>query len=203
MAPFLPLQTRLTLSIENMRAQLKEAKGYLGAKEIDVVAYARVFPGYTAAQLAQNLVTLRDEGYFREIGASETRVSSLEAMSKIAPVSVVEIEVSLWCFDQDIQDVVAWSEKNKVPVFAYSPLSRGFIARRFRTPEDIPAGSVQSVSPRFQGQAFYDNLKIVDMLDEMAEKKGLKTSQMAIAWVSSINPYVSRSSSSRVLNCSL
>lgn len=106
------------------------------------------------------------------------------------PISVVEIEVSLWSYEQPAQDVIKWSTKNKVPVLAYSPLGRGFITRTFKTPEDVPKGSVQSHSPRFHGEAFYDNLKLVDELDKLAEEKGLKTPQLALAWVCGLNPYV-------------
>jgi hypothetical protein len=65
------------------------------------------------------------------------------------------------------------------------------MTRKWKTPEDIPKGSFQSMSPRFQGEAFYDNLKIVDELDRMAKEKGLETSQLALAWVVGLGPYVS------------
>jgi pyridoxine 4-dehydrogenase len=50
------------------------------------------------------------------------------------------------------------------------------------------------MSPRFQGEAFYENLKIVDELDRLAEEKGLETSQLALAWVVGLSPYVSEPS---------
>jgi pyridoxine 4-dehydrogenase len=56
------------------------------------------------------------------------------------------------------------------------------MTRKWKTPEDVPKGSFQSMSPRFQGEAFYDNLKIVDELDRLAKEKGLETSQLALAW---------------------
>jgi hypothetical protein len=46
------------------------------------------------------------------------------------------------------------------------------------------------MSPRFQGEAFYDNLKIVDELDRLAKEKNLETSQLALAWVVGLSPYV-------------
>ena len=46
--------------------------------------------------------------------------------------------------------------------------------------------------PRFQGETFYENLKLVDRLDELAKEKGMKTTQLALAWVNSLSPYVSR-----------
>jgi len=66
------------------------------------------------------------------------------------------------------------------------------MTRKWKTPEDVPKGSFQSMSPRFQGEAFYDNLKIVDELDRLASEKGLETSQLALAWVVGLSPYVSR-----------
>jgi hypothetical protein len=66
------------------------------------------------------------------------------------------------------------------------------MTRKWKTPEDVPKGSFQSMSPRFQGEAFYDNLKIVDELDRLAKEKGLETSQLALAWVVGLSPYVSR-----------
>jgi len=115
---------------------------------------------------------------------------------QIIPVGVVEIEVSLWSFEQEIQDVIAWSKKNKVPVFCYSPLGRGFISRTYSKPEDIPDGDFKKYLPRFQGEAFYENLKLVDALDGLAKEKGMKTTQLALAWITSLSPYVSRFSPS-------
>lgn len=107
------------------------------------------------------------------------------------PIKVVEIEVSLWSWEKDIQETVAYCKSNSIPVFAYSPLGRGFISRTWKTPEDVPKGSFQSTLPRFQGEAFYENLKLVDQLDELAEAKGLKTTQLALAWITHLSPYVS------------
>lgn len=105
---------------------------------------------------------------------------------------MIEIEVSLWSYEKEIQDVITWSKTHSVPVFCYSPLGRGFISRTYKSPEDIPDGSFQKMLPRFQGEAFYENLKLVNTLDELAKEKGLKTTQLALAWITNISPYVSR-----------
>lgn len=49
--------------------------------------------------------------------------------------------------------------------------------------------------PRFQGDNFYKNLELVDRLDELAEKSGVKTSQLALAWIIGLTDYVSQISS--------
>ena len=112
------------------------------------------------------------------------------ANPQIIPISYVETEVSLWSYEPEIRAVIDWSKENKIPILAYSPLGRGFITRKWKSPEDVPPNSFQAMSPRFQGEAFYENLKIVDELDRLAGEKGLETSQLALAWVVGLSPYV-------------
>lgn len=152
---------------------------------------ARILPGSDPVAYFAPFEALRREGLFGALGASEVSATTLRALSKKYTIAVAEIEVSLWSWEQDIQDVVAWSTETETPVYAYSPLGRGFITRTWKTPEDVPAGSFQSHSPRFQGDAFYHNLTLVDRLDEIAAKRSLTTAQLAIAWVCATGPYVS------------
>ena len=160
-------------------------------------------------------MTLRDEGWFDHIGTSETSKETMEEFEKVSrgselstrpfphpacahqqhfPVAMAEIEVSLWSYEAPMRAVVEYCAEKKIPVFCYSPLGRGFLSRKWKTPEDIPKGSFQARSPRFQGEAFYDNLKLVDQLDELAAKKGVQTTQLALSWIMSLSPYVSLSS---------
>ncbi|CAD6569803.1 MAG: hypothetical protein TREMPRED_005456 [Tremellales sp. Tagirdzhanova-0007] len=174
------------------RNELQEIKTLLGDKPIDVYVFARLLPKSTAAQKSEafdTLATLHSEGHFKAVGATELSAASLEILSKVLPIAVIEIEVSLWSYEQDIQDVISWSKQHKVPILCYSPLGNGFITRKFTKPEDIPEGSFQRLIPRFQGERFYDNLKLVDALDKLSKEKGVTTSQMALAWVMSLSPY--------------
>ena len=109
---------------------------------------------------------------------------------QIANVACLEIEVSLWSYEPTIRNAVEYCGKNNIPVLAYSPLGRGFLTRKYAKPEDIPADSFLAHIPRFQGEAFYKNLELVDKLDEIAKKKGTSTSQLALAWLTSLNDMV-------------
>ncbi|EIW70880.1 hypothetical protein M231_05912 [Tremella mesenterica] len=170
------------------RNDLKNINSLLG-RTVDVYSVARLPPGIPIEEVFADLKVLKDEGLCKEIGASEMSAPSLEKANKIVPIKIVEIEVSLWSWDTVIQDAVKWCGDHKVPIFCYSPLGRGFIIRKFKTPEDIPDGSFQKYLPRFQGEAFYENLKLVDQLDESAEKAGVTTGQLALAWILSLNDY--------------
>jgi aryl-alcohol dehydrogenase-like predicted oxidoreductase len=49
--------------------------------------------------------------------------------------------------------------------------------------EDLAADDYRRSSPRFQGENFQKNLDIVRGIQEIAQEKGCKPSQLALAWV--------------------
>lgn len=175
--------------LDFLRTELKEMKRILGDKEIDVYSLARL-PEGSVEETFKGLDALKKEGLFGEVGASEMSASSLEKAHKITPIAINEIEISLFSYDKPIRDAIEWHDTNKIPVFAYSPLGRGFITRTYKSPDDIPEGDFKRYLPRFQGQAFYENLKLVDKLDEIAARKGVNGSQVALAWILSLSNYI-------------
>jgi aryl-alcohol dehydrogenase-like predicted oxidoreductase len=68
---------------------------------------------------------------------------------------------------------------------AYSPLGRGFLSGRFRSPDDFEEGDFRKHHPRFQGENFQKNLELVERVKQIAEEKGVTASQLALAWVMS------------------
>ncbi|WVQ83795.1 hypothetical protein IAT38_005939 [Cryptococcus sp. DSM 104549] len=169
-------------SLDFLRNEINQIKKILGDKEIDVFSLGRL-PDAPIEEVFKSLVNLQKEGLFNAIGVSEMGPASLQIASKITPIAVNEIEVSLFCYEPEIRDTVKWCTANRIPIFAYSPLGRGMLTRKYKTPEDIPEGDLKRMFPRFQGEAFYENLKLADRLDDVAAKRGVKTSQLALAWV--------------------
>jgi pyridoxine 4-dehydrogenase len=74
---------------------------------------------------------------------------------------------------------------NKVGIalVAYSPVSRGWLTGEFRKPEDLAGTDLRRLLPRFQPGAFEQNLKLVEAVEQIAERKGATVAQVAIAWV--------------------
>jgi aryl-alcohol dehydrogenase-like predicted oxidoreductase len=67
---------------------------------------------------------------------------------------------------------------------AYSPLGRGFLSGRYRSPDDFaPTDSRRQRFPRFEGENLERNLAIVDRLEQVASAKGVAAGQLALAWV--------------------
>jgi aryl-alcohol dehydrogenase-like predicted oxidoreductase len=65
----------------------------------------------------------------------------------------------------------------------YCPLGRGFLTGRFQKPEDLPEDDYRRRSPRFQGENFQRNLRLVEHIRKLATRKNCEPSQLALAWV--------------------
>ena len=73
---------------------------------------------------------------------------------------------------------------------AFSPLSRGFLSGAVDTPDAFEPNDVRHKLPRFQGENFQKNARLVQRLDEMAREKGCSTPQLALAWLLAKGPDV-------------
>jgi aryl-alcohol dehydrogenase-like predicted oxidoreductase len=65
----------------------------------------------------------------------------------------------------------------------YSPLGRGFLTGRLKSIDDLEPDDYRRGSPRFQGDNFARNLRLVDEIRAIAQDKGCTASQLALAWV--------------------
>jgi aryl-alcohol dehydrogenase-like predicted oxidoreductase len=65
----------------------------------------------------------------------------------------------------------------------YSPLGRGFLTGGIKNPADLPDDDFRRIVPRFSGANFQRNLDLVREVEALAQAKGCKPSQIALAWV--------------------
>ena len=98
------------------------------------------------------------------------------------PISALQTEHSLWSRDPE-DEILPTVRELGIGFVAYSPLGRGFLTGQIRKPTDLAADDWRHSSPRFQGENFQLNLDLVTTIEELAEKKKVKASQLALAWV--------------------
>jgi pyridoxine 4-dehydrogenase len=142
-------------------------------------------------EVMRNLVTLRDEGLFTHIGLSEASATTLKRAVAVAPVAAIEIELSLWSMEPAIMDVVNTCTELSIPLIAYSPLGRGMLTGKWKSLDDIHKDDRRRFWPRFQPGNFEKNLEMVKELEKLAEKKGVTSAELALAFLIRLSPMVS------------
>jgi aryl-alcohol dehydrogenase-like predicted oxidoreductase len=154
----------------------------LGVECIDLYYQHRVDPNTPIEDTVAAMATLVEQGKIRYIGLSEASAKTLRRAAKVHPITALQTEYSLWTRDPE-DEILPVCRELGVGFVAYSPLGRGFLAKRFMKFEDLPADDYRRFSPRFQGENFQKNLDLLRRVDEIAQEKGCQPSQLALAWV--------------------
>ncbi|AVF35963.1 aldo/keto reductase [Rahnella sikkimica] len=158
----------------------------LGTEVIDLYYQHRPDPSVPVEETMGALADLVQEGKIRYIGLSEVSVSLLERAHKVHPVTALQTEYSLWSRDVEAEILPA-CERLGIGFVPYSPLGRGFLTGQIRSMNDLEPDDYRRFSPRFVGENFAKNLQLAEKIGELAQEKGVKPSQLALAWVLSRN----------------
>src|SRR5512138_664381 len=154
----------------------------LGVDRIDLYYQHRVDPGVPIEETVGAMGELVRAGKVRFLGLSEAAPATIRRAHAVHPISALQTEYSLWSRDPE-EEILPTLRALGIGFVPYSPLGRGFLTGRFRRPEDLPPGDYRRNAPRFQGANFQKNLDVVDRIHEIALEKGVKPSQLALAWV--------------------
>jgi aryl-alcohol dehydrogenase-like predicted oxidoreductase len=172
---------------EYVRQACDASLARLGVDHIDLYYQHRVDPTVPIEETVGAMAGLVRAGKVRYLGLSEAGPATIRRAHAVHPVSALQTEYSLWSRDPE-EGILATVRELDIGFVAYSPLGRGFLTGRFRTPEDLPAGDWRRQNPRFQGENFARNLALVERVGELARARGVTPAQLALAWVLSRGP---------------
>ncbi|KAI8998519.1 aldo/keto reductase [Trametes punicea] len=178
-------------SPENLRRSVDKVNAALsGTKRLDLFECARVAKNVAVEDAIRTLAELKKEGKFDHIGMSECSAQTLKRANAVHPIAAVEIEVSVWSYEEETKRVIATAKELGIPVIAYSPLGRGFLTGTISSLNDLPPGDMRRHLSRFQEENFKYNMTLVDGIKAIAARKNITPAQLCIAWVSSRGPHV-------------
>ncbi|MBM7806537.1 aryl-alcohol dehydrogenase-like predicted oxidoreductase [Geodermatophilus bullaregiensis] len=155
----------------------------LGVDVIDLYYQHRVDTTVPVEDTWGALRELVEAGKVRHAGISEAAPETIRRAHAVQPVAAVQTEYSLWSRDPEENGVLATCAELGIGFVAYSPIGRGFLSGQIRSVEDLAPDDFRRNNPRFQGEAFAQNLRLVDRVREIADEKGVTASQLALAWV--------------------
>jgi len=167
---------------EYVRAACDGSLRRLGVDRIDLYYQHRVDPTVPIEETVGAMAELVRTGKVRHLGLSEAAPATIRRAHAVHPISALQTEYSLWSRDPE-DEILPTVRALGIGFVPYSPLGRGFLTGRFRKFEDLAKDDYRRSSPRFQGENFERNLRLVDRIREIAAEKGVKASQLALAWV--------------------
>jgi aryl-alcohol dehydrogenase-like predicted oxidoreductase len=159
----------------------------LGVECIDLLYQHRVDPAVPIEDTVGAMADLVTAGKVRYLGLSEAGVNTIRRAHAVAPISVLQSEYSLWERSIEAEILPAIRELG-IGFVPYSPLGRGFLTGAVKRAEDYGANDMRRGQPRFQGENFDRNMKMVDEVKAVAAEKGVTSGQIALAWLLAQGP---------------
>jgi aryl-alcohol dehydrogenase-like predicted oxidoreductase len=169
-------------SPENARKVCDESLRRLGTDHIDLYYQHRVDPDVPIEETVGAMGELVAAGKVRFIGLSEAAPETIRRAHATYPLTAVQSEYSLWTRDPE-DEVLPTLRELGIGFVPYSPLGRGFLTGQIRSLDDLAEDDWRRTNPRFQGEAFDENLRLADRVAELAEGIGASPAQVALAWV--------------------
>jgi aryl-alcohol dehydrogenase-like predicted oxidoreductase len=171
---------------EYIRQACEQSLQNLGVDTIDLYYMHRQDPKVQIEEIVGAMSELVKQGKVKHIGLSEVNVETLRRAHTIHPISALQSEYSLWSREPE-QEILDVCQELGITFVAYSPLGRGFLTGAIKSRADLEASDWRLTLPRFTDEAIKENLKFVQVVEQMAQDKKVSRAQIALAWVLSQN----------------
>lgn len=166
----------------NVRSAVEGSLKRLGTEYIDLYYQHRVDPNTPIEDTMGVLGDLVAEGKIRHIGLSEASASTIRRAHAVHPITALQTEYSLWTRDPETELLPLLRELG-IGFVPYSPLGHGFLTGQIQSPDQIADDDWRKTNPRFMGENFQRNLRIVDEVRAVADEAQATPAQVALAWL--------------------
>ncbi len=156
---------------------------------IDLFYQHRVDPDVPIEDVAGAVKELIQEGKVRHFGLSEAGVQTIRRAHAVQPVAAVQSEYSLW-WRRPEAELLPTLEELGIGFVPYSPLGKGFLTGKMNESTTFDSSDFRSRLPRFTPDALKANQALVDLLADVAERKGATPAQIALAWLLAQEPWM-------------
>ena len=171
---------------EYIRQACEKSLGNLGIEAIDLYYMHRKDPEVEIEESVGAMAELVGQGKVKCIGLCEVDPETLRRAHAVHPVTALQTEYSMWSREPE-QELFGVCKELGITFVAYSPLGRGFLTGAIKSRADLEAGDWRLDNPRFTDEAIRENLKFVDVVERIAQSKGVSKAQVALAWLLSRN----------------
>jgi len=156
---------------------------HLGLDYIDLYYQHRVDPQTPIEDTVGAMADLVKAGKVRYLGLSEASAATIRRAHKVHPITALQTEYSLW--ERHVEaEILPTVRELGIGFVPYSPLGRGFLTGAISSPSQLAATDSRATRfPRFAGEAFEQNRKLVERVQAIAARRGVKPAQLALAWV--------------------
>jgi aryl-alcohol dehydrogenase-like predicted oxidoreductase len=174
---------------EHIRRVVEGSLRRLRLEAIDLYYQHRVDSEVPIEDVAGAVKDLIQQGKVKHFGLSEAASTTIRRAHAVQPVTAVQSEYSLW-FRNPEKEVLPTLEELGIGFVPYSPLGKGFLTGKIEENTKFDSTDFRSVLPRFAPEALKANQTLVNLLQQIAQRKKATSGQIALAWLLAQKPWI-------------
>jgi aryl-alcohol dehydrogenase-like predicted oxidoreductase len=182
-----------TVGVDSRPAHIKDVVDAslrrLRVETIDLLYQHRVDPDVPIEDVAGAVKELIGAGKVRHFGMSEAAADTVRRAHAVQPVTALQSEYSLWHRAPE-QEVLPTLEELGIGFVPFSPLGRGFLTGTIDAATTFDSDDMRGRLPRFEADARQANQALVDLISQIAARKGATPAQIALAWLLAQKPWI-------------
>ena len=180
---------RLNSRPDHIRTVVDQMLQRLRTDRIDLLYQHRVDPNVPIEEVAGTVGDLIAEGKVGHFGLSEASADTIRRAHAVQPVAAVQSEYSIWARDPEAEVLPACQELG-IGFVPWSPLGQGFLTGTVGRDKSFADNDIRSRFPRFTAEALEANQPIVELVKQIAQRKGATPGQIALAWLLAKSPTI-------------
>jgi aryl-alcohol dehydrogenase-like predicted oxidoreductase len=174
---------------EHIRAVAEASLKRLKTDTIDLFYQHRVDPNVPIEDVAGAVGQLIKEGKVKHFGLSEAGADTIRRAHAVQAVTALQSEYSLWTREPEAE-ILPLLEELGIGFVPFSPLGRGFLTGKMDETTQFDSNDFRKGLPRFTPEALKANQALVDLLGQVAARKGATPAQVALAWLLAQKPWI-------------
>ena len=174
---------------EHIKQVAEAALKRLKTDVIDLFYQHRVDPDVPIEDVADTVKNLIQAGKVKHFGLSEAGANTIRRAHAVQPVTAVQNEYSIWTRDPE-PEVLPTCEELGIGFVPWSPLGQGFLTGKIDASTKFESTDFRALFPRFTEEARSANLAVVDLLNQIAQRKNATPAQIALAWLLAQKPWI-------------
>ncbi len=155
----------------------------LGTEVLDLYQVHWPNPAEDIEEALEAMAEAQASGKIRYIGVSNFSVEQLERVRPLAEIVSLQPPYSL-AFPEVDEEILPYCAEHNIGVINYSPMASGLLSGKMTREriQALPEDDWRKKHRRFRDPRLTQNLRIVDLLTEIGERRGRTAGEAAIRW---------------------
>jgi aryl-alcohol dehydrogenase-like predicted oxidoreductase len=174
---------------DHIRAVAEASLKRLKIDTVDIFYQHRVDPNVPIEDVAGAVKDLIAAGKVKHFGLSEPSVQTIRRAHAVQAVTAVQSEYSLFYRGPEAE-ILPTLEELGIGFVPFSPLGAGFLTGKVDQTTAFDKTDFRSIVPRFSAGALKANMALVELVRDVAHRKGATPAQIALAWLLAQKPWI-------------